>query len=66
MKRFRYILLALFAAISGVCAMQAARPAAKTVVETAVAKLRKAPSVKASFTVTNASGYWAGSLSICG
>ncbi len=66
MKRFGYILLALFAAISGVCAMQAARPAAKTVVETAVAKLRKAPSVKASFTVTNASGKSAGTLTICG
>lgn len=66
MRKLKYILLALVAVLAGSAVMEAARPSAKSVVETAASKLRKAPSVKGTFTVANASGKSRGTLTVSG
>lgn len=66
MRNIKYILLVILAVVAGSVSLSAARPSAKSVVEAAAAKLRKAPSVKGSFSVTNASGKSRGTLTVSG
>lgn len=66
MRKLKYILMALLAVLVGTSALQAARPSAKSVVETAASRLRKAPSVKAAFSVAAASGNSRGALTVAG